>query len=276
MKKNTAASKKTTALATRPSDEQLAALKQKFPVDAGMTRVQLPRLGMYSQDKTEEARDPKTKKKVLNVIAEAGTFYTEREGTEEVDGKKLWVKDEIGTAIEGVILYQRKQLSFFDGEKFTNSPIYDEDSEIVPLFLSKAEVDRGTPAELKSRKQYQIVKNGKKQSALEDNKILYILYEGEVYQMSLRGTSMYSFKTYARNTENVPAVMTLMDSKHMEKGDIEWNQMTFEVSRQLGHEEVTDVLAKIEDIEDGIASSKEFFANKSDADDEAQTALDKF
>ena len=146
----------------------------------------------------------------------------------------------------------------------------------MPLFRDKAEVDRGTPAKLQSRKEYQVVKNGKKKSALEENRVLYILKDGEIFQMTLRGTSMYAFLTYVRKTENVPAVMTIFGSEPKSKGDIDWNQMTFEVGRQLGREEVGEVIEKIDEIESGIEAQKQFYANNEEEDEATRKAREEF
>src|SRR3990167_9990097 len=163
----------TKEITTVISEQTLTELKAQFPTDTGFVRAILPRIGMRSQDVTEG------KGKETKVVAEAGTFFIDEQTDEEKDGKKIWAKEELGNSIEGTIIYQRKQLRYYDEstEEYTSSPIYDEDTEIVPLFCNKKEVDRGTPAELKAREKYQVVKDGKTKSKLEDNKILYMLYD---------------------------------------------------------------------------------------------------
>ncbi len=140
-------------------------------------------------------------------------------------------------------------MSYYDGDTqlYTSSPIYDTDDEIIPLFSNKKEVDRGTPAELKGREDYAFEKDGKKKSKLEDNKILYVLYNDDIYQLNLRGTSMYAFMTYAKKTLP-PSVVTSFGSEPKEKGSIEWNQMTFNNVRDLDTTEVDMVLSKIQEI----------------------------
>lgn len=257
--------KKTQEVALRPSDEALAALRNSYPMDSGFTRVLLPRISFASQDVVEG------KGKAMKVVAEAGTFFTEVQGDEEDDdGKKVWVKNEIGTVIQGIILFQRKQLKYFDGEKYTSSPVYDTDDEILPLFKDKKEVDRGTPKELKARPQYQGKSAaGKDISKLEDNRLLYVLYEGKVHQLSLRGTSMYAFREYARNVLP-PAVLTEFKSEPQEKGSIAWNQMTFEKIRDLDANEIADVQNRVDEIRNSIAEEKAYFAsiNKNTKSDE--------
>ena len=251
---------KSKAVAVTPSDASLAALRNSFPQDPGFTRVMLPRITFKSQDVTEG------KGKAMKVVTEAGTFIEEREtdDVDEVTQKKVWDKKELGSEIEGIILFQRKQLRYFDEttEEFTSSPVYDTEDEVVRLFCNKAEVAKGTPAELKAKYEY-TTKEGKTKSKLEDNRILYILKDDELFQLNLRGSSMYAFLTYARKVL-VPAVVTTMNSEAKEKGTIAWNQMTFTAKRQLTQDEIDDVLIKISEIQQSIAEEKNFFSKQAD------------
>lgn len=254
-----------------PSPEALAALSNAFPTDPGFTRILLPRLKFVSQDKTEG------KGKNMKVIMEAGTFLEERE-TDELDdeGKKKWSETELGLEIEGIIIYQRKQLRYYDEatEEYTSSPIFDSEDEIVPLFTNKKEIARGTPAELKAKYQY-TDKDDKVKSRLEENRILYILKNGELFQLNLRGSSMYSFLSYARKTL-VPSVLTAMASQPQEKGTIAWNQMTFTPVRPLDETEVEVVLKHIGDIRDSVAAEKAYFAAQSGKSAETAAEGDNF
>lgn len=256
--------KESTAVAVTQNEDKLAALKNQFPSDPGYNRIQLPRIVFKSQDVTEEVRVGG--KKQIKIITEAGTFLFERE-TDELDdnGKKKWEQDEIGPTLEGVIIYQRKQLRMYDEttEEFTSSPIFDEDTEILPLFCNKAEVAKGTPAELKALYKF-TDDNGKEKSKLEENRILYVLVNDDLYQLSLRGSSMYSFLTFARKVL-VPSVRLTVSSEPKEKGSIKWNQMTFTVKEQLSNQEIDTVLAKIEEIKSAIQAEKAHFAGTSNA-----------
>lgn len=232
----------------------LAQLREQFPVEQSFQRVNLPRLGMFSQDQTEG------KGKQMKVVSEAGEFYIEKE-SDEVDenGKKIWKKEELGKEIEGTIMYYRKQLSMYDKdtEKYTNSPIYDNDDEVVPLFCERKEIARGLPKDLKASYAYE--DNGKQKSKLQDNRVLYVLYNGQTYQMTLKGTSMYSFMSYTRKC--VPPLMrTKFSSEAQTRGDTEWNMMTFTTIRNLDNEEVNVVLGHQNNIRDAIKAEKEYFA----------------
>lgn len=268
--------KKTTGkeLMVPASEEALALLRQEYPTEMGFNRTLLPRFGLVSQDVTEEVRDPKTKKKTLNIVAEAGTLYTEKQGEEEEEGedgvkRKKWERTDLGAETEGVILYQRKQLKYYDEstEKYTSSPVYDTDDEVIPLFLEKKEIARGTPLELK--KLYPGVNQaGKAVSKLEDNRILYVLIDGDIHQLNLRGSSMYSFLTYARKTLP-PSVLTKFSSEAKEKGSINWNMMTFEAVRGLTESEVQEVLEKVGEIKGGIETEKAYYAANAPSDEQA-------
>src|ERR1035437_3767737 len=234
------------------------ALRQAYPVEQGFNRIQLPRLGYESQDKFEG------KGKEAKVVTEAGTFILETETSEgDKDKKKIRTKEEIGKKIEGVILFQRKQLSLYDmaTEKYTSSSVYDTDDQIIPLFFEKKKIATGTPAELKAKYMHVDEKDGKKKSKLKDNRILYVLLNGELRQLSLHGSSMYSFMTYSRKTLP-PAVMTEFCSEPKEKGTTEWNMMTFTAKRNLTNEEIGGVLAKVNEIKEGIVQEKAYYANQ--------------
>lgn len=245
------------AVAKLPSDDVSKALAQGFPQDLGFTRILLPRLSMISQDKTEG------KGKAMKVVQEAGTFVKEYQGEElGENGKPEWIKDEIGTEIEGTIVFQRKQLKYYNEatEQFTSSTIYDSNDDIIPLFCDKAEVGRGTPAELKEKYNF-VDKDGKTKSKLEDNKVLYILYDGEIHQMTLRGSSMYSCKKYLKEVPNPTIFLTKFSSEPMEKGTIAWNKMTFENVRPLSDKEAKIVLEKQNEIRHGVKEEKAYFAS---------------
>lgn len=262
------ATKKTTAVTKLPDEQTLQALRNEFPVDPGYDRILLPRLGFKSQDVYEG------KGKEKKVVIEAGTFIEERE-TEELDeeGKKVWSKEEIGTEVEGVIIFQRKQLRHYDEKTgtFTSSPVYDEPDEVVPLFQNRSEVHRGTPEELKKHYEY-TDDNGKNKSALEENRILYILVggvDGELMQLNLRGSSLYSFLSYSRKV-TPPAVLTHMSSEAMKKGSIEWNKMVFEVAKPLTDAEVRTVLEKIAELKGSIAAEKSFYQGQGSSTEEKE------
>lgn len=259
--------KKNTDVMVPASESSLDELRQMYPTEVGYNRTLLPRFGLVSQDVTEKVKDPKTKKTEIKVITEAGTLFLERQ-TEEVDteGKKEWNREELGTEVEGVILYQRKQLKYYDkdSEKYTSSPVYDTDDEVVPLFLDKKEVKRGTPADLK--KFYPGTNSkGKAISLLEENRILYVMMNDEVFQLNLRGTSMYSFLTYARKILP-PSVLTKFSSEPQENGSTQWNMMTFTPVRPLGEDEITTVKEKVIEIKGGIESEKAYYAAQKSAE----------
>lgn len=242
---------KNQALSTEVNDDTLAILKDAYPVELGANRISLPRLGMVSQDQVEG------KGKTMKVVTEAGTFYIEKPTNEEDEnGKKVWSHDELGNTIDVTILYKRKQLRLYDEAtmQYTSSPIYDNDEEVLPLFCNKAEVSRGTPAELKAQYQY-TDKNGKTKSRLEDNRILYVLYEGEPYQLNLRGTSMRAYNAYAKKVV-VPSVITTLSSEARENGSNAWNQMTFSAKRKLSQEEAENVVARITEIKDAVQAER--------------------
>lgn len=239
----------------------LAQLAEAYPQEEGSKNILLPRIGLVSQDKTEESGSGKNKK--ITVISAAGDFYINRK-TDELneEGKNIWIKEDIGTEFKGIVFFKRHQLRMYDEntEEYTTSPVFDSLEEEVPLFCNKKEVAKGKPAELKSRYMY-TDKSGKERSALEDNRILYILYKGEAYQIELRGSSMFSLLTYERSVA-IPTVVTQFSSEAMEKGDISWNKMTFKAVRKLTDAEAKEISGHQIDTMQMIKQSKGAFSKQ--------------
>lgn len=241
-------------------EDILAQLDAGYQREPGSSKISLPRLAMVSQDKTEG------KGKAMKVVVEAGTFFFERESDElDADGKKKWEKEEIGDEVaEAIVFFRRYQLRYFDEatEEFTSSPIYDSADEVVPLFRNGKEVARGTPAQLRSRKEFAYVdkKDGKTKSNLEEQRVLYVLVDGEAYQMNLRGSSMYAWLRYERNNPSVASTVTRLSSEPKEKGTIAWNQMTFEAVRRVNAEEAKLALERTNEMRALVAASKAQFA----------------
>jgi hypothetical protein len=250
-------SDKTKNVATTASAETLAALNQQFPQESSYSRKIFPRLNFKSQDVMEG------KGKNKKVVTEAGTFIIERQ-TDEIDpdtGKNIWEKNEVGLEIpECQIIYQRKQLRHFDEatEEYTSSPIYDTEEDVVPLFCGKKKIAEGLPKDLKAMYQY-TTDDGKIRSKLEENRILYVLIDEEMHQLNLRGSSMYSFLTFARKNQTNSLIINLSSTAE-EKGSIEWNQMTFTPVRVVTEEEAQEVISLVQDIQDSIKEEKEFYA----------------
>lgn len=265
-------SKSSTTLVAAPSAEKLAMLKSNVPTEPTHTRVLLPRIVFKSQDVTEETKV--NGKKKVDVITEAGTFLrqSQRKNEEtgelvldENSGKPIWDTEELGTEIEGIVAFQRKQLRYFDEstDQATSSPIYDDEEEVIPLFCDRAEVGRGTPAELRAQYPGGKTLKGKDKSLLEDQRVLYVMLDGVLHQMTLRGSSMYSYMDYARKVRPaLPAVLTHFASTEESNGAVSWNKMSFEIVRTLSDKEVDLVLEQQGELKDAIAQEKAFYASQ--------------
>lgn len=252
-------------LQTTIDNNVLEQLRNSQPVEDRFTRMQIPRLGMFSQDKLEDSVDTETGKKKKDIVNEAGVFFLEKE-TEELDedGKKIWTKEEIGKSIDVTIIYNRKQLKMYDAKNniFTSSPIYDDNNEIITLFANKEKVATGTPDELKKKYEFK-GEDGKIKSSLKDNRILYVIYNGELHQLNIGGSSMYSFLEYARKVSPaISAVETTLNSESKVNGSIAWNQMTFKKLRDLSNEEALSALDLVNQIKDAVSAEKAFFSKK--------------
>lgn len=253
--------KKNTEVANVADSALLADLASQFPTEQGFERVYLPRFSMFSKDQVEGEG------KEMEVISEAGTFYTEKQ-SDDVDpetGEKPFVKTEIGKTVEGIIIYKRKQLRMYDepNSSYISSPIYDSEDEELPLWQNKVEIARATPKDLQAMYPG-VTAKGKPKSNLEENIILYVLIDGELHQMNLRGSSMYNYKTYAKKVAP-PTVVTTFGAERMEKGTNVWRATTFSVSRPITQEEGLDIVEKVTGIRDALAQEREFFANRDES-----------
>lgn len=246
----------------------LAQLQEAYPVEEGSNRIMLPRLSMASQDKMEgKGKDKK-------VVTVGGTFFLEHESDEKnSDGKNIWVKDELGMEIEVTVLYQRKQARMYEDEVYTSSPVFDTDDEIIPLFCNRKEVNRGTIEELQSQYMY-TNKKGKEVSSLEVDTVLYVRYEGEIYQMNLRGSSKWSFSSFKRG-KVIPAIVIGIVGEYNQNGDVEWYKMIFSEVRGVTQQEAVANLEDIRRIKNTIEVEKKNFGNvaKKSGDQEAEDRL---
>ena len=262
-----------TEITTEVSKDLLAEAAGNMPTDSSFQRIILPRIGLHTKDETEG------KGKAMVVTEEAGTYYIESESEETNDaGKKVWKKTAIGKEFEATVIYYRKKLTLYDSKekKYTNSPIYDNDTDIVPLFKDKREIARGTPAELKNRKEYvyKDERTGKTKSHLDDMKVLYILYKGNIYQSEIKRSSMWAFNAYTRGVVP-PVVLTHFSSEYKDSGSVEWNQMAFKTLRKLTSEEVVEVVGLQNMIKSSIKAEKDYFASlNTDVPSESSSMLD--
>jgi len=232
--------------------QMMAELDSLYPKEtSNFSRISLPRIGFASQDVIEGVG------KAKKVTVEAGTFFIEKQTDEtNAEGKKIWSKTEIGQTFDGIILYHRYQLSYYDEEKeeYSSTPVFDSQEEVLPLFCNKKQIAKGTAIELK--KLYKFVdKDGKEKSKLKDNRIVYVLYENELFQLNLHGSSMYSFLKYIK-TVNPPTIITKFASEFQEKGKIQWNMMTFHPRYSITPEQFPEILAKVKEIKLAVQLEK--------------------
>lgn len=255
------ANQKSTALAKPPSEEMLAALAAYFPAEEGYQSVSLPRIRFVSQDITEDVKNPRTGKKEIKLLVAAGTFFQETQ-TDEVDeetGRPKWDSKEIGESIDLQIVFKRNQLKYFDEatKSYVSSNVFDHPDEIVTLYANKSEIAKGNPADLKKEYEAEDKRTGKVKSLLEDHRVLYVLYEGVLHQMNLRGGNMYAWKDYQKKTRpSVPAVITHIESEPKENGTNKWNGMIFSIDRMATADEVKLAAEAIKDIMESIVQRK--------------------
>lgn len=250
-------------IVTEASAEALAELAQAFPQGDSYNRTVFPKLVFKSQTVLDDDE---------NVKIKAGTFFVERPTEEEDEnGKVIWDSKELGKSIEAHIIYHRKRLTMWDGgnEVFYSTRLFDESTEVVPLFKKGDFITDGTPSELKSlyseEKEVVDFKTGEKKmkmiSNLRDAKVLYILLDGELVELTIQGSSMWSFMEYLKKTA-VPATITGFNSTKEEKGSNKWNKMSFKALRNPTAEEATLAIETGKALLEGIADEKAYYASK--------------
>jgi hypothetical protein len=241
-------------VAVAPSADIAAQLMSNIPVEQGYTETQFPRISFVSKDVTEESKV--NGKKQIDIVTEAGTFVKEVYDQES----KEYVKTELGKTIDVTFVFERKQLKHYsEANGYTSSPIYDTDEDVVPLFRDKKTVYRGTPVELRSKAEFTEIVEGKKKSTLEEQKVLYVLYDGEMHQLTIRGSSSWNFSKYKKTTQ-IPLVISTLDSEEKENGSNRYNVMTFCAARNLTNDEALEVLEFQNEIKSGIADKNAYFA----------------
>ena len=242
----------------------LEALKASYPQHAEDNYVKnnLPQIRF----KAKAVLDDEDK-----VVTKAGTFVTVVRSEEKVDDKYEYTENVLGADITVDVLYERYKLNYYNSgdNAYVSSPVFDNKEEVVKLFSGGKEIASGTVAELQG--QYLIEKDGKKKSELQLLKVLYVLYNGDVHEMTLSLGNGYAWRKYKQETM-VPVVHTKIASKKTEHGGNKYNEMTFTAGEYLTEEEAVRNLAIVEDIRKGIAEEKAFYG-QAVAEQQAMTAL---
>ena len=259
------------------SPEELAVLDESYPMSEESNKLTLPRLGMLSKDIIEETG--KGKAKVMKVIESAGTFYTESDEGEvnEKTGKKQWTKKFLGEDIDGIISYERKQLRKYDSslKKFISSPLYDSNDQVLPLYLDKQIIKKGTASELQALYPA-LTQKGKPTSDLKEETILFVIYEGQLYQMSLSQSSKWAFKDYKKGI-NPSKVVTKLSSTEETFGTNTYRKISFVDERYITQEELDLVNESQGTLKEKVESDAQYFlsqANGKDFDSEVKEITD--
>jgi hypothetical protein len=259
------------------SEEQLAILNSAYPVQEETARLTLPRLGMLSKDIVSESGSGKNKKIVVEQAA--GTFYTE-EDLGEVDpesGKKVWSKTFIdGEEISVIINFHRYQLRKFDSSlgKFISSAIYDSADQMIPLFLDKQVIKRGTEEQLQSMYPALTAK-GKKSSDLKKEVILYVTYDGTLYQMNLSQSSKWTFMDYKKGV-NPSTVVTTMSTIEDTFGTNTFRKLTFTKGRMIDSDEFEMVVENQSTLKEVVQNDAQLFLASANDIVDGEEELKKF
>jgi hypothetical protein len=199
------------------------------------------------------------------VVYKAGTFVIVNRSEEEVDGKYDYTEVSLGNKLNANVIYSRYKLSMYDGEKYIQTPIFDDkDNEIIKLFGGGQQVASGTMRELQALYQFQDAE-GKTKTSLKLVKVLYVLVDGELRQLSLGGGNVYGYSNYLRELKKqnlTPSMVhTEFDSEKTEHGGNKYNQVTFKNTGLLTQEEALANLAATKELIEAIKAEKAFYGN---------------
>ncbi len=242
------------------TEEQLSILNESYPVSQENIRILYPRFGMLSKDIVEESGTGKNKK--IKVVQAAGTFFTEKDLGEVNDktGKKVWTKEYIdGDTVDVVIAFHRRQLRKYDSslEKFISSPIFDNAEQVIPLYLDKQVIKRGTQKELQALYPA-LTQKGKPTSDLREETILYVIYSGEMYQANISQSSKWEFKTYSKGV-NPSTVVTTLGSIEETFGKNTYRKLTFKTARMINSDEFDVVTENQSQLKETVKSDERFY-----------------
>ena len=242
----------------------LASLANMFPASDSFDRVQFPKMVFKSQTELDDED---------KVLVKGGTMFVDRM-TEEVDedGKTLFDRTELGSKVDGHIIFHRKRLQMWDGdnEDFYSSPLYDKATDVVPLFKGREFVQAGTPAKLKKLypKEVEYVDSKTCElksftvSELNEVPVLYVVVDNELFELTINGrSSIKQWKAYLKKTA-VPTTITQFHSSKQTKGSNKWNQMEFKALRDPSKEEAEKAIEIGHDLLKGIEMEKEYYATK--------------
>ncbi len=241
------------------TEEQLALLDSNYPVSNDEIRQTFPRFGMLSKDIVKESGTGKNKK--IEVIQPAGAFYTEKDlGEVNEEGKNVWTREYFDGETEDVIIaFHRYQLRKFDSSlnKFISSPIYDNETQVLPLYLDKQVVKRGTEKQLQSLYPA-LTQKGKPTSDLKKGTILFVFYKDEMYQLNLGVSSGWAFSTYKKGV-NPSKVITTLGSIEETFGTNTYRKMTFTKGRMINAEEFDLVTNGQSSLKETVSHDEKFF-----------------
>ena len=248
------------------SGSALEALKNAYPQNKedSYERTILPQIRFKSKAVLDEDGE--------KVVMKAGTFVlvTRSEEKDEHD-KYTYEETVIGTDLTVDVLYERYRLSYYDSAKkaYVSSPVFDDKDQVVKLFSGGKEYASGTVAELQAMPEFTIEEDGKKKCKLQLQKVLYMVYNGELHEMTLSFSNGFAWRKY-KQENMVPLVHTVFDSKKTEHGGNKYNELTYTVGGYLTEEEALENLTLVNEIKSGIEAEKAFFGK---AQAPAMTAL---
>jgi len=239
---------------TAPS--ALDALRQAYPQDAAdnYEKTFIPQIRFRAKTVLDD--DDK-------VVYKAGTFLkVTRSEEKNSEGKYDYTDTNLGQKITGDIVYARYRLSMYDAsaDTYVSTPIFDDkENEVVKLFSGGVEIASGTMRELQALYKYE--EDGKTKDRLKLQKVLYVMFDGELHEMAISGGNIYSYGGYVRDLKPLEPTLvhTEFNSEKTEYGGNKYNQMTFTNVGELTEEEAVANVEVVRDLIESIKAEKAYY-----------------
>jgi hypothetical protein len=151
------------------------------------------------------------------------------------------VADDVGATFSAPIIRIRRRLTGWDGDTSYYSYEFDNAKDHVKLFCDGVVLSEGTAKEIKS----DMASKGK--DFIKEQNVLYVLLDGTVYKMYVKGSSLSNLFEFLQNKGNdaLASFETEFSFSEQKKGSVVWQKMDF---KKGGPSDVKTVIEKLKEL----------------------------